>query len=167
MNIPPRLILVPLDFSEFANSALDVGADLAKRLGSELCLVYIVPALPRLPMSVSIFKEGDYEQGLHKDAEGRLNEIVKNLAKESVRAKVHVGTANDVPSEIVRIAEEEKVDLIVIASHGATGWNRWVLGSVAEKVVHIAPCPVLILRSNQEAAGHDPSAKSDTAKAAG
>jgi hypothetical protein len=58
-----------------------------------------------------------------------------------------------------RVAEHEKADLIVIASHGATGWNRFVLGSVAEKVVHLASCAVLMLRAHHETAKDAASAR--------
>jgi|SRR5580704_12657461 nucleotide-binding universal stress UspA family protein len=152
MIVPPKLILVPLDFSDPSDAAFDVAADLAVKFGSELCLVHIVPMLPKLPASVSIFKEGDYERELHSDAEKHLNQLVEELAHKNIRAKYVVGTANDVPMELVRTAEHENADLIVIASHGTTGWNRIVLGSVAEKVVHLAPCPVLILRARHETA---------------
>lgn len=56
----------------------------------------------------------------------------------------------DVADEIVRIAETEKADLIVTATHGTTGWRRFVFGSVAEKVVRLAKCPVLTIRNPQE-----------------
>jgi len=61
-----------------------------------------------------------------------------------VRQIVVLGGAAD---EIIRISGEEKVDLIVIATHGQTGWRHMVFGSVAEKVVRLAPCPVLTVRA--------------------
>jgi nucleotide-binding universal stress UspA family protein len=165
MIVPPKLILVPLDFSDPSNAALDVAADLAAKFGSELCLVHVVPMLPKLPATVSIFKEGDYEQELHRNAEQRLMRLVQVLAKKSIAARYVTGTANDVPMELIRTAEHEKADLIVIASHGVTGWNRFVLGSVAEKVVHLAPCPVLILRAHHDAAQEAPSDNSKSVSA--
>jgi len=149
MIVPPKLIVVPLDFSEDSNSALEVAADFGARFGSTLCLIHVVPALPKLPASVSIFKEGEYEQELHREAERRLSELAANLSKKNVQAEAVVGTANDVPMEIIRTAEHRNADLIVIATHGATGWNRLAFGSVAEKVLHLAHCAVLVLRSSQ------------------
>jgi len=61
-----------------------------------------------------------------------------------VRQIVVLGEAAD---EIVRMSEEQRVDLIVIATHGQTGWRHMVFGSVAEKVVRLAPCPVLTIRA--------------------
>jgi nucleotide-binding universal stress UspA family protein len=77
-----------------------------------------------------------------------------------------VGTANDVPMEIIRVAEHRSPDLIVIATHGTTGWNRLVFGSVAEKVVHLASCPVLLLRPPHAAKGTTPVASSESVGAA-
>jgi nucleotide-binding universal stress UspA family protein len=171
MILPPKQILVPLDFSKYSDAALEVAADLAARFGSVLCLLHVVPMLPKLPANVSIFKEGEYERELHRDAEGRLNQLVSMLAQKNVKAEAEVGTANVVATEIMRVAEHRNVDLIVIATHGATGWNRLAFGSVAEKVVHLAPCPVLILRaqhahkgSGSEESGHSVSAGSSAAR---
>ena len=157
--LPPKLIVSPIDFSGFSQEALQTAADLAKQFGSELLLVHAVPAIPKLPSTTSIFREGEYERELHKDAEGLLNKLAEGLAKKGLRVRTEVGTANDVGMEVLRIAVHNKADLIVIATHGMTGWHRLVFGSVAEKVVRLASCPVLVLRANPKA-GKDPLSKS-------
>lgn len=146
--LPPKLILSPIDFSDPSTEAVSVAADLAKLFGSELCLVHIVPAIPKLPPSVSIFKEGEYEEHLHRQAVQQLERIAKQICERGVKSKTIVGTANDVGMELVRIAEQEKADLVVIATHGMTGWRRLAFGSVTEKVVRTASCPVLVLRAD-------------------
>jgi len=151
MLLPPKLILSPLDFSAHSDDALDAAADLASRFGSELCLVHVVPMIPKLPLSVSIFNEGEYEQELHKDAEKRLVQIAQDLSRRGLAVTTHVGIANEVAMEILRIAEQHHADLIVIATHGMTGWHRLAFGSVAEKVVRLATCPVLVLRAQRQA----------------
>src|SRR5580658_4980481 len=103
MIVPPKLIIVPLDFSDPSHAALDVATEFAARLGSELCLVHIVSTLPKLPASVSNIDEGEYEQVLHSDAQQRLNGIVEKLAQRKVHATAAVSVANDVPAEIARI----------------------------------------------------------------
>ncbi len=162
MLVPPKVILAPVDFSEVSGAAKDVAADLAKRLGSMLCLVHVVPMLPKLPASVSIFKEGDYERELHRDAEERLGKMVEELSAKGVRVESAVGTSNDVPMEIIRLAESQSADLIVISTHGATGWNRLAFGSVAEKVLHLAFLPVLVLRANVESKSQDSQTKAES-----
>ena len=110
-------------------------------------MVHVVPMLPRLPSPAAIFNEAEFEQELHKDAEARLNELTGKLSAKGVKARSQVGTANDVGMEIIRIAESNSVDLIVIATHGMTGWHRLAFGSVTEKVVRLAAAPVLLLRA--------------------
>ncbi|MGD1211750.1 MAG: universal stress protein [Candidatus Acidiferrales bacterium] len=162
--LPPKLIVSPIDFSSHSQEALQTAADLAKQFGSELLLIHAVPALPKLPSATSIFHEAQYEQELQRDAERRLQDLAEELAKKGLRVRTEVGTANDVGMEILRITEHNSADLIVIATHGMTGWHRLVFGSVAEKVVRLASCPVLVLRANPKA-GQDASLKSADAAA--
>jgi nucleotide-binding universal stress UspA family protein len=143
--LPPKLILAPVDFSPHANEALKVAADLAKRFGSELCLVHVVPFIPKLPSASTIFNEREYEEELHKSADVRLKEIGDEIARSGVTVTTRVGTANEVGQEILLTAEHVHADLIVIASHGMTGWSRLAFGSVADKVTRLATCPVLLL----------------------
>ena len=150
--ISPKLILSPIDFSDFSLNALEAAKDVAKKYGSEILLVHVVPVIPKLPQSVSILREGAYENELIESAKTRLQKLAEKLGKEGVRARIAVGLANDAAMEIIRIAESEQADLIVIATHGMTGWRRLAFGSVTDKVVRTAECPVLVLRSG--AAGH-------------
>ena len=106
--------------------------------------------MPKLPSASAIFHEAEYERELHKDAEQQLEALAQQYAGKGITARAHVGTANDVGMEILRIGEQEGADLIVIATHGMTGWHRLAFGSVAEKVVRLAACPVLVLRANPE-----------------
>jgi nucleotide-binding universal stress UspA family protein len=145
--LPPKLILSPIDFSDPSHEALDTAANLASRYGAELLLVHVVPMLPRLPSPAAIFNEAEFEQELHNDAAKRLEELGKKLSENGVKSTTEMGTANDVSMEILRIGDEHHVDLIVIATHGMTGWRRLAFGSVAEKVVRLASCPVLVLRA--------------------
>jgi nucleotide-binding universal stress UspA family protein len=142
----PKVVLAPTDFSDSARDALETAAGVASRYGATLVLVHVVPALPRLPAAVSIFKEGDYEQSQRDEASKRLAELSAKYAKSGVSVKSEVGLANDVANEILLIAGRHKADLLVIATHGMTGWKELVYGSVAEKVVRMARGAVLVLK---------------------
>lgn len=148
--LPPKLIMAPLDFSEHSHNALNQATELASRLGAELLVVYVVPAIPKLPSASTIFKEREYEEELHANASKQLNEIVRSLAERGIVARAEVGTANDVGGELLRIAEHNAVDLIVISTHGMGGWRALAFGAIAEKVVRLATCPVLLLRAQAE-----------------
>jgi nucleotide-binding universal stress UspA family protein len=155
--MPPKLILAPIDFSDHSRNALDVAADLASRFGATLLLVHVVAAIPDLPEGVSIFKEGEYDSKLRDIAAQQLSDLAATLADKKINVRTELDTANDVGMELIRIAERDQADMIVIATHGMTGWRAIAFGSVAEKVVRQAACPVLVLRAkaaNQAAAGH-------------
>ncbi|MGE5114410.1 MAG: universal stress protein [Acidobacteriaceae bacterium] len=149
---PIKTVLCPTDFSEPAREALKIAGELAAQVGAALLLVHVVPVLPALPSDPNyVFKVPEYERLLHNDADEKLAQLVSQM-KNGTAVRVLVGHG-DVAGEIVRIAETEKADLIVIATHGTTAWRRFVFGSVAEKVVRLAKCPVLTIRNPQEAAG--------------
>jgi nucleotide-binding universal stress UspA family protein len=160
-----KTILAPIDFSDFSNNALGVAIDLASRLGAELILVNIVPAIPDLPSSVSILKEGEYDQSLHNAAAKRLSDLAAGLSPKNIKVRTEIGTANDVGMEIVRIADSEHADMIVIATHGMTGWRRIPFGSVAKKVVEEADCPVLVLRAQETGHPAEPPARTSSSSA--
>lgn len=147
MNLPLKVIVSPVDFSTHSDTALRTAADLASHFGAELLLVHVVPALPKLRSAKDFFNEAGYEQALHADAEKNLGQLTGEFSQRGIAAKFAVGTANDTAMEILRIADQHLADLVVIATHGMTGWHSLALGSVAEKVVRLATIPVLLLRA--------------------
>lgn len=163
--LPPKVVVAPVDFSEHSQTAALVAADLASRFGSQLLLVHAVPALPKLPPDVSIFHEAEYEDELRKDAERRLRTLANELSRTGITVQIDVGVANDVGMEILRMAERNQGELIVIATHGMTGWRRLAFGSIAEKVVRLATCPVLVLRAKATAGGELADDESPSARA--
>lgn len=154
--LPPKVIMSPVDFSGHSETALNAAVELASCFRSEICLVHVVPAIPKLPSPSKIFSEREYEEQLHEDAQKRLDELAKKIGKGGVVVKSVVATANDVSMELLRAAEHNNVDLIVIATHGMTGWRKLAFGSVAEKVVRLATCPVLVMRIHAEEEAVDP-----------
>lgn len=147
--LPPKLILAPIDFSDASRDALDVAADMASRFGAELLLVHVQPAIQDLPGSVSIFKEGQYDKSLDDKAAKQLKDLAATVAQKNVKVRTELGAGNDVGMELIRIAESEHADLIVIATHGMTGWREFAFGTVAEKVLKQGDCPVLLLRAKE------------------
>jgi nucleotide-binding universal stress UspA family protein len=162
--LPPKLILAPTDFSDASRAALDVAADMASRFGAELLLVHVQPAIEDLPKGVSIFKEGQYDRSLDDKAAKQLKDLAATVAQKNVKVRTELGTGNDVGMELLRIADNEHVDMIVIATHGMTGWREFAFGTVAEKVLKQGDCPVLLLRA--KAAGNT-NDKNKTASAIG
>jgi universal stress protein A len=152
--LPFRKILCPTDFSDPALVALQRAEELARHFAAELLVLHVIPEVPGPhaysdPPVATSFDVALYEQELTVYAENLLKELVSHQVSPEVRTRDLVTSGLAAP-EILRVATQEHVDLIVIASHGETGWRRLVFGSVAEKVVRHAPCPVLTITSPPE-----------------
>lgn len=141
---PPRLIL-PTDLSNSARRGVDFGAGLAARIGAEVMLIHgFLPydVFPTgYPDSPVIAKEFEWLRG-HVDK--GLHELVDALADKNVRAHPQIYPQGSV-NAVLNAAEEHKATLIVIASHGRSGWNKFWLGSTADKIIKRAQHPVLLV----------------------
>jgi nucleotide-binding universal stress UspA family protein len=138
-----RKILVPFDFSEHSEKALRWAIDMAEKWQASVLLFHVVPTPTYPPMVTGgFFDISQFETSLQEDAERRIREVVAKEKRGGIESKVVVG----VPfPDICRTAEQEKVDLIIMGSHGRTGLAHVLIGSVAERVVRHAPCPVLVV----------------------
>ena len=139
-----RRILFPTDFSAPAKEAQKYAMTLADRFGAELHLLHVVPevAVP-LPDSTTAWTLPPADSKLLvEDAQQRLlEELGPDWAEE--RRTVHAAVVGDAVEEIVKYANEHEIGMIVIGTHGRTGLSHLLLGSVAEKLVRLATCPVL------------------------
>ncbi len=153
--MPPKVIVSPIDFSNHSDDAVKVAADLAARLGSQLCLIHVAPMLPKLPSASAVFHEAEYEAALHEDAKQRLHQMAAKFREVGLTVKSVVGTANDTGMEILRLAQDNHADMIVMSTHGMTGWHKLAFGSVTEKVMRMAECPVLVLKTHAAAESDD------------
>ena len=150
--LPFKRILCPTDFSEPAFTALKRAEELARFFAAELIVAHVIPTLPSPhlfpdPQESFNFNVPLFQQELAIKAEEMLKELVSH---HKVKTRDMVTTGKAAP-KILRIAHQEHVDLIVIASHGLTGWRRLAFGSVAEKVVRQSTCPVLTIVAPPEA----------------
>lgn len=146
MNV--RSILLPTDFSECAGYALPAAASLARMWRARLiCLHVIEPIMPTVgwtpiaePLPVADISEQIEDSAARELPKVARHEECAGLAVEDVI------TRGEAASEIVRVAKERAVDLVVISSHGRTGIDRMLFGSTAEAVVRYAHCPVLVVK---------------------
>ena len=144
--LPIHRILAPTDFSDVSVETVVRASELAEHFGAELLVAHVIPPVPTLPSDPHFnFEVPAYQDALRESAERRLSEAVQSLVEQGIRTRTLV-THGDPAREIVHIAEEEAADLIVIATHGLTGWQHLVFGSVAEKVVRTSRRPVLTVR---------------------
>jgi len=151
-EINVRKILVPTDFSPASKTALWYALRIAERRNSEITLLHVLepqdPAVLADPRAAVSFSEQESEEALRG-----LVDSAKTVGAVRTNSMFRTGVATH---EIIEAAKELDVDLIVIATHGFTGWKRFALGSTAERVARAATCPVLVVRQKK----HDaPEAK--------
>lgn len=140
-----RTILVPTDFSQHAEGALDFALDLARRFGAELQLLHVYDYPTYLLPEGGLMPGADLLGDIQGETERRFKQLEIRLAGSLV--PMRTVSRQGVPLvEILRYAREIQADLIVMGTHGRTGIKHFLIGSVAEKVVRKAPCPVLTVR---------------------
>jgi len=141
-----KRILCPVDFSETARVAMETAIELASKFDAEIVLVHAYPIPGYTFPDGSAVASSRMLQELSDEA-GRHLEEWRDLAVKAGAKRVTVETAvGDPAGEIVRIAEEAKVGLVVMGTHGRTGIEHALMGSIAERVVRRAKCPVLTVR---------------------
>ena len=143
-----KKILCPTDFSDPAAKALKVAADMALDYSSELLVVNVVEPIPTVS-AADTFPLNYLRQYL-SEAESvskkRLQELITKLVPAQIKVRPVILTGQ-AALRIVDLADKLKVDLIIIATHGQTGWKRFVFGSVTERILRLTSRPVLIIQT--------------------
>jgi nucleotide-binding universal stress UspA family protein len=142
-------ILVPTDVSEYADYALDYAIELAQKLQARLTLMYVMETMPlEVAESASDSSPSNWQRW-ETYIEQRMAVSLKRVHDVGLQGESLV--VHGVPFQIIIDAAKEKaVDLIIMSTHGRTGLTHVLVGSVAEKVVRMAPCPVLVTRGKTE-----------------
>lgn len=152
---PIRKILMPVDGSPLSEQALPYGFNIAETVGAEVtCLIVIEPALDVAETAVARLGQIEPEWRQHMAESHRRNArmYLETVAKSQMaqgHEPNHMVTIDERAADgILDYADKEAFDLIVMSTHGRSGINRWVYGSVTEKVMRHAPCHVMVVRSN-------------------
>ncbi|MCU0555543.1 MAG: universal stress protein [Syntrophales bacterium] len=144
----PKTVLVPTDFSEFSDRAVRQAVDIAEQNNAKIFLLHVIDKLQQcaidycIPLETMMKVQSDSEKEASKKMQEEVDKIVK-AKKIDVVFDVRSGIPYE---EILKEQQERKADLIVIASHGRTGLLKSLIGSVAERVMREAKCPVLLVR---------------------
>ena len=138
-----KRILVPTDFSEPADGALTYALDLAAKLGATVSLVHVFDDESGIHSGEFVPMPAEMRNEILADLRRRLNEVVAKRGHSELNPEVLIGPT---ARRIVESARDSKADLIVIGTHGRHGMAHLLLGSVAERVVRTASCPVLTVR---------------------
>ena len=145
----PKTILVPTDFSEYSDVALEYAVDIAKQNNAKIYLLHVIGVIQQCAADYCFDEQTmvDMEQKSINSSQEMIQKQVdkfKEVKSIEIIPDIKKGTPYE---EILNEQEGKKMDLIVIASHGRTGLLSHLIGSVAEKVARGAKCPVLLLRS--------------------
>jgi nucleotide-binding universal stress UspA family protein len=157
---PFRKILAPVDFSPHSNDGMRLAADIARRYDAGLTLAHVYqPVAYPFPEGFLLYTPNQLAEML-TELQKLLDRARAELeASGPVRAETRL-LQGIVASEIVTVAEQESFDLIVMGTHGRTGLQHALLGSVAEKVLRRAHCPVLTVRPHTKTSSkHPPKAE--------
>jgi nucleotide-binding universal stress UspA family protein len=139
-----KCVVVPIDFSEESIQAVDVAREFVQE-SSHIHIIHVSRPWDEHEIGGTWGKETEEEriQSIQK----KLREELQNKGYEDLQIDIHLGSP---ASEIINYAEEVDAELIVMPSHGRTGIKHFALGSVAERVVRTAHCPVLVLRHKEQ-----------------
>lgn len=141
-HLPPKHIVVGADFSDVADSALDYAIALARPLDAHITLVHV--------LEVPVWGFPDAVPVELRELEAIAQQALDDLAKKRADPSVSIRTwlrSGEAWTALVEVAKAEHADLIVVGSHGRRGVGRFLLGSVAERVLRTAECPVLVVGS--------------------
>jgi nucleotide-binding universal stress UspA family protein len=146
-RLPIRKILVPIDFSSHSNQVMKYALAIAKAFNATIILMHVVDSA-----SYSVtdtFNVIDRRRPLETIARALLASWAEQIDR-GISVQPHLATGFVYP-EIFKKVDRDQVDLIIMGTHGRTGLGHFLLGSVTEKVVRMAPCPVLTVRLNDQA----------------
>jgi nucleotide-binding universal stress UspA family protein len=142
----PRVILHPTDFSPSSEYAFHIAVDLAKEHGANLLVLHVVETLGAGNLTygeaISQVQPEGYQRRLWDDFRRRIPAVPAAVTVEPLLAE------GEPAKEIDRVAREQHCDLIVMGTHGRTGLDHLLMGSVAERVVRQVPCPVLVVKAS-------------------
>lgn len=144
VRVKPRRILVPVDFSDSSARALRHVAKRAVESGGSLIIVHVVPANYGW-LEIGRNESRDLDRSLQRQAADRLRAFVDEIVGDNVAAELEVRLGQPA-EEIIAAARDSKCDSIVLSTRGLTGLDRYLIGSVADRVARLAPCPVVLVR---------------------
>lgn len=143
-----KRILVPIDFSTCSKKALQYARPFAEQFHAEIVLLHVSSLNYMVAEGFGGVDLPTLREDLIRDAENQLAEILKSIESDQMTASLVVREGR-AATEIVDLAKEENIDLIVMSTHGYSNIKHVLLGSVTENVVRHAPCPALVVRENE------------------
>lgn len=148
-----KKILLPVDFSEASTVLLPYAMEFAEKYGALLFILFVAEdpfTYSGVPDTEDLFPI-EYSEEIVSRARKRMATFVEDNFDESSRDVEGVVLVGHPAEAIINYANQEKMDLLIIGTHGFKGFDKLVFGSVADKVIKMAPCPVLTINTHQRA----------------
>lgn len=147
--LPIHTILCPIDFSESSLEALAIAVELGEHFASEVYVLHVLELQPT-PAILDPLSGAVSVAALHRsELEGNIRRVMEDVVQKYENRSVTMTSLIEdgaAAQKIVQCAQSIGADIIVISTHGRTGWRRFIYGSVAEEVIRTAACPVLSTR---------------------
>lgn len=142
-----KKILVPLDGSKFAESSLDHVRELAKggSVSKVILLRVIEPIIADVKDYIGVERVREAESKLEAEAKKYLDRIASDLKKDNIYAESRLVVNGEPAAKILDTIKEEKINLVIMSTHGRTGFDKWLHGSVAQKVMAHTSIPILMV----------------------
>lgn len=147
-----RRILLPTDFSAFSLAAVDPAAAIALATGAKIDLLFVLEDLPSVPILTFEHLPAGTAERFYEESRVRAEETLAETMRERIAEELRGETCirrGPAAAGITLAAEELSSDMIVMTTHGRSGWTNALLGSVTERVVRTAPCPVMTVRGSE------------------
>lgn len=146
-------IMIPTDGSDYSMRAAEYGISIAKMLDVPIMVVYVIDEVlldqisndPILDQLIKVTRRENLEQELKRDGQRHIHYVMSLAEKEGVKSISFIARGRPF-EQIVHIVKESNIDLIVMGTYGLTGAERILIGSVAERVIEYASCPVLVIK---------------------
>lgn len=138
-------ILAPTDFSHRSEIAVAYAVELARKMHGQLTLLHVLPEPCAFDYNIGGFPREEWDQ-CKEEAEKKLAGALAHAKLSFLEVDAILRTGLDLHDEIVRAAKNMSADLLVLSTHGYTGWKHLLFGSDAEKILQDAPCAILIVR---------------------
>ena len=143
-----KKILLPIDFSLSSEAALEAATGLAEQFHAGIHLVHIIPEIPDFNGS-DFFPETAVLQERRETVEEKLDARKEQLMLKGVAASFSIEEGNDIVGSLMRVIKRENTDMVVISTHGMSGWHPLIFGSIAQQVIKQVNCTLLLLQSGQ------------------
>jgi nucleotide-binding universal stress UspA family protein len=142
----PKKILLPIDFSPSSYAALEIAAGLAQDFSAKIYLFNVIH-LPPTVSDADFLLDTEMFQEAERNAEESLAACDAKLTAKNIAVTHLVEAGNDVVVSILEEIKREHIDMLILSTHGMSGWRPLVFGSVTEKLIRVVECPLLLLRS--------------------